>query len=449
MEVIAILFFAGLTFALPVIALVVLIVLHRKHRELVARTVRLQQELISAAAGVHRLENRVHELEQRARSTETIPPLEISPDEVGDATEAPAVAGTEPPVAAHPLPEPTPALPPSAPPADGAIPGMAGVTAQRTSTPAPTRPAQPPRRPAAPRPSAGSTSSPLRGAGIERQLGTQVAVWVGAVALTFAGIFLVKYTIEQGLLGPTARVALGLGFGVTLLVAAEWMRRRSAGVAQGLAASGVAVLFAALLAGVRLYGLIPPTVGFLGMLLTTATAVVLSIRHGQMVAILGLLGGFLTPLFIGSETPRPWMLFTYLLLIQTALVLVSRKMHWWPVAGLSLIGGMGWAALWIADLATLGGGSFPVGLFLMVSIFSYVLLATGMAGDEKWGGLNVPLSLVWGGAGIGLLAGRADERGDAAAVGIRSRGGRATATVVDRGDHERTLRRRVLPGAVG
>jgi uncharacterized membrane protein len=238
---------------------------------------------------------------------------------------------------------------------------------------------------------------------IERQLGTKVAVWVGAVALAFAGIFLVKYTIEQGLLGPTARVTLGLGFGVTLLAAAEWLRRRSAGIAQGLAAAGIAVLFASLLAGVKLYGLIPPTAGFLGLLLTTATAVVLSMRHGQMVAILGLLGGFLTPLFIGSETPRPWMLFTYLLLIQTGLLLVSRKMRWWPVAGLSLIGGMGWAALWISEIATIGGESFPVGLFLMVSVFSYVLLAAGMADDEKWGELNVPLSLVWGGAGLGLL----------------------------------------------
>jgi uncharacterized membrane protein len=410
MEVIAILFFAGLTFGLPIAAVVVLIVLHRRHRDLAAKTNRLQQELSLATTDVRLLESRVQELEQKARSSKAIPTLEITPDEVGELTEVPSVASVEPSVTAQPLPEPPPALQRSVPSNDETPPAPAGVTVPQALKPTQARPAQPPTRPAhgpsrpaALRPSAGSISMPSSGAGFERQLGTKVAVWVGAIALTFAGIFLVKYTIEQGLLGPTARVALGLGFGVTLLASAEWMRRRSAGVAQGLAASGIAVLFAALLAGVKLYGLIPPTVGFLGLLLTTATAVVLSMRHGQMVAILGLLGGFLTPLFIGSETPRPWMLFTYLLLIQTGLLLVSRKMRWWPVAGLSLIGGMGWAALWISDLATVGGGSFPVGLFLMASIFSYVLLATGMAGDEKWGELNVPLGLVWGGAGIGLL----------------------------------------------
>ena len=36
----------------------------------------------------------------------------------------------------------------------------------------------------------------------EERLGTQWAVWVGGLALALGGIFLVRYSIEQGLLGP-------------------------------------------------------------------------------------------------------------------------------------------------------------------------------------------------------------------------------------------------------
>jgi HAMP domain-containing protein len=37
---------------------------------------------------------------------------------------------------------------------------------------------------------------------LEERLGTQWAVWVGGVAVVLGGIFLVRYSIEQGLLGP-------------------------------------------------------------------------------------------------------------------------------------------------------------------------------------------------------------------------------------------------------
>ena len=150
MEAIAFLFFAALTLAVPITVLVVLILFHRRHRKLAARTDRLRQDLISTRGMVRRLENSVQALARGTQSTEEIPLLEISLDEPVEATEAPAVAA-EPAVATV---EPAPAPPP----------------------------------PAAP-----------RGAGLERQLGTKVAVWDGAIALTFAGIFLVKYAILLGL----------------------------------------------------------------------------------------------------------------------------------------------------------------------------------------------------------------------------------------------------------
>jgi len=270
----------------------------------------------------------------------------------------------------------------------------AGVSHAATTQP-PTTPAAPSPRaeasPSAPRrsaprarvastPPARPTPSAPGGWKLEQQFGTRAAVWLGAVALALAGAFLVKYSIDQGLIGPTARVVLGLAFGIGLLGGAEWLRSRSALVAQGLAASGIAVLYAALLAGTRFYGLFPELVGALGMALTTAIAVVLSRRHGPIVAILGLLGGFLTPIWIGSETPRPWMLMFYLVLLQAGLFFVSRRMRWTGVAVMTQIAALGWSALWLIDRDGIGGGSFVVGLYLLGSIAAGILAATSAPG---------------------------------------------------------------------
>uniref|UniRef100_UPI0013DAF2B1 DUF2339 domain-containing protein n=1 Tax=Stenotrophomonas maltophilia TaxID=40324 RepID=UPI0013DAF2B1 len=48
-------------------------------------------------------------------------------------------------------------------------------------------------------------SPPANLGGFEESIGSRWAVWVGALALGLGGIFLVRYSIEQGLVGPGMR----------------------------------------------------------------------------------------------------------------------------------------------------------------------------------------------------------------------------------------------------
>ena len=50
--------------------------------------------------------------------------------------------------------------------------------------------------------------------GLERQFGAVLPVWIGGIALAFAGFFLVKYSIENELIGPHMRVVLGCCWGL-------------------------------------------------------------------------------------------------------------------------------------------------------------------------------------------------------------------------------------------
>ena len=69
------------------------------------------------------------------------------------------------------------------------------------------------------------------GKGWEEILVENWLVWVGGVALALGGAFLVKLSIDYGLLTPAVRVVLGVLLGIGMAVGGEWVRRRE--VAQG------------------------------------------------------------------------------------------------------------------------------------------------------------------------------------------------------------------------
>jgi len=62
--------------------------------------------------------------------------------------------------------------------------------------------------------------------GFEETVGTRWVVWVGGLTLALGGFFMVRYSIEAGLLGPSIRTLLGGAFALVLLAAGEWMRRK-------------------------------------------------------------------------------------------------------------------------------------------------------------------------------------------------------------------------------
>ncbi len=112
-------------------------------------------------------------------------------------------------------------------------------------TVAPTKPVTPPPLPPEPPPPP-PTSVPLSSApslppaaappriGFEEKFGTRWVVWVGGVALALGGIFLVRYTIQQGLIGPGVRIVLGALLALALVAVGEWARRgeRSVGASR-------------------------------------------------------------------------------------------------------------------------------------------------------------------------------------------------------------------------
>jgi len=333
----------------------------------------------------------------------------------GGAERGSALAAGQP---AAPGEQPGPATPPSGPAAASAAARAGDATPTHAGTggdgaaaasgaehrPTPPDPAPPGAAEAAGAPAWGR-------AGLEQSLAGRLPVWLGSAALLLAAAYLVKFSFDRELLSPAVRVGAGLLFGAGLVAAGELLRRPAGlRIAAGLSAAGVGALYAALLAAVNLYQLVGPVAGFVGLALTTAAAVGLSLRQGMVVALLGLVGGFATPALIEARDPQTAGLFAYLFLLEAALVVLSVRRGWWTVAKLTLLGGLGWAGAFVAAAELGDADSLVLALFLAGTAALFVF-ASGASAVRR-GAEGAPGWLGWVGAGAALsgvaaLVGRA------------------------------------------
>lgn len=205
----------------------------------------------------------------------------------------------------------------------------------------------------------------------EEIFGRLLPIWGGGIALAIAGFFLVRWSIDKGMLTQSVRVAMGFGFGTALLGAAELAFRfehrvSDARVRQALAGAGLATLYASFyLAGTH-YGLIDPALSFAGLAGVTALAIVLSFRFGLPSAVLGLIGGFAAPALAGSTDPNLPLLATYLALVTGGLTVTGQRQQY-PWLGLAALGGgLGWGALMLAAGPLDAAGILAIGGYLVL-----------------------------------------------------------------------------------
>jgi len=211
---------------------------------------------------------------------------------------------------------------------------------------------------------------------LERTLSEHWLVWIGGVSIALGGVFLVRYSIEMGLLGPGVRIALAIALGAALI----WLGQRLSSpldsptiptqphVPVVLVGAGSSMIFAGVYAGYALYALFPAALAFAALAACSAGTAVLSLRHGPYVALLGLLGGFLVPALVHGNDPAPLVLFSYLLLLTAGALTILRQKQWWWLAWTSLAGNAFW--LLITGLTFRADeGDAPIGAIFLPALF--------------------------------------------------------------------------------
>lgn len=164
---------------------------------------------------------------------------------------------------------------------------------------------------------------------VEALIGGSWFNWIGIIAVAFGVAFFLKYAWDNEWIGPAARVLLGAAAGLSALAAGEFVRRRGlrqyASVVSG---GGVLILYLSAYAAFG-FGLIGQLPALMLMIAVTATAVVLSVRYDALpIAMLGLIGGFLTPVLLSTGQDNQAGLFGYIALLDAGVLALAYYKGW-------------------------------------------------------------------------------------------------------------------------
>jgi uncharacterized membrane protein len=153
---------------------------------------------------------------------------------------------------------------------------------------------------------------------------------IGVVILVTGIAFFLKYSIDTGLLGEHARVALSVLAGVGMLVGGiRLLGSRYHLFGQGLVGGGIAVLYFSVFAAYGFYHLVGVYPAFALMALITTAGGMLAVRLDSMlVAIFAIIGGYCTPILLSTGVVNFVGLFSYMLLLGIGILGINWHKQW-------------------------------------------------------------------------------------------------------------------------
>jgi uncharacterized membrane protein len=172
---------------------------------------------------------------------------------------------------------------------------------------------------------------PVVSKGAELQFG-QHWLLIAGIAITVLGIgFFLKYAFDQNWVGPGGRIILGYLAAGAFFGVGNVLRRRSGAAAFGLylAGGGLATLYLTTYAAFELYALLSQGAAFGLMVLVTILACLLALMYDtQWLAVLGLVGGFLTPVILSTGQSVQLVLMSYMVVFNGGILSIAVWKRW-------------------------------------------------------------------------------------------------------------------------
>ena len=305
--------------------------------------------------------------------------------------------------------------------------GMPQVPAEAPAAPPPPPPPPPPA--AVPPPALGAApppaapSTPRRpaisfpGPGSERWIGQRVFLGIGVVALLVAAGYLLKLSFDREWISPVMRCIGGVVAGLAVGALGWRLEPRYRTYGAALVGAGAGIVYLSIWAASRLYGVLPPASGVVGLaLVSVALAMIAAAMNVEALGITAALGALFAPVLLGSDRTNADLLLLYLASMALGLGLVAARRHWRLAAfvisasyfGVGAVGAAEHAVPWGVLLYGLAGGAagLYVGLrerwwetrLLTFSGGWTLLAAAGERLDQHWAVLAAGLVLsapVW------------------------------------------------------
>ncbi len=174
--------------------------------------------------------------------------------------------------------------------------------------------------------------STLKKSSIEKFIGENLINKVGIAILVIGIIIGAKYSIENNLISPLTRIILGYLAGLGLLGFGIKLKSKYENYSAVLVSGALATLYFITFSAYNFYDLLPQLLAFGLMLLFTIFGVVAALNYDkQIIAHFGLVGAYAVPFLLSNDSGNTTVLFSYIAIINTGILLISFKKYWKPL----------------------------------------------------------------------------------------------------------------------
>ena len=232
---------------------------------------------------------------------------------------------------------------------------------------------------------------------LESKIGKLWLNRIGIFAILVGVSYFIKYAFDNGWIGPTGRVALGLFAGIGLVLWSERFRSKGyVAFSYSLKAVGIGTLYLSLWGAFQVYHLVPGWVAFAAMIVVTASTIILALtQDAEILAAFALIGGFSTPILLSTGQNHEIVLFSYVSLLDLAILAMVAVKPWRRLLVGSFIGTATLYIGWFSDYYTKDQRPITV-FFVMVFavIFATIPLLTPLTKSRWHPGFSVTLTLL-------------------------------------------------------
>jgi len=270
----------------------------------------------------------------------------------------------------------------------------------------PTAPPPPPPIPEIPAKPAVMLRTQAEDADLESRIGSHWLNRIGIAAVLIGVSYFLKYAFDNNWIGPAGRVTIGLLAGIAVVIWSERFRSHGYQIfSYSLKAVGIGVLYLSLWAAFHIYSLIPSGVAFVAMLVVTASTAVLAItQDAEILAAFALTGGYTTPVLLSTGVNKELQLFSYVVLLDAAAVVMVARKPWRRLLALAYAGTLTLYIGWYSEFYNRSQLNLTVAFAtLFFAIFAVAPLLARQPESEAAPFAAVPLFLAFVNAGVYFL----------------------------------------------